>query len=306
MRRALITGITGQDGAYLCQLLNEKGYEVYGAYRRSAQPNTWRLDALGTEAHLVPMDLLEYENVRRVIEGIQPDEIYNLAAQSFVADSFEVPLYTVDVNGLGVLRILEAIRGTDIRLYQASTSEMFGNEPAPQNERTHFRPRSPYGCGKLLAHTLCGNYRDAYGVRVSCGILFNHESPLRGQEFVTQKIARDIWSGKLVLGNLEAKRDWGHAKDYVRAMWMMLQHEPDDFVIATMKARTVREFVDAAATVVGKQPEIEIDPRFYRPAEVNYLQGDTTKAEMKLGWKPEISFEELVEEMVLAHEGEVW
>ena len=306
MRRALVTGITGQDGAYLAQLLNEKGYEVFGAYRRSAQPNTWRLEKLDTDVHLVPMDLLEYENVRRTIKKIKPDEIYNLGAMSFVKDSFELPLYTVDVNGLGVLRILEAIRGTDIRLYQASTSEMFGNEPAPQNERTRFNPRSPYGCGKLLAHSLCGNYRDAYGVKVSCGILFNHESPLRGEEFVTQKIARDIWTGKLVLGNLDAKRDWGHAKDYVRAMWMMLQAEPDDFVIATMKARTVREFVDAAAAVVGRKPEITINPEFYRPTEVHYLQGDTTKAEMKLGWKPEISFDELVEEMVLAHEGEAW
>ncbi len=306
MRRALITGVTGQDGAYLAQLLTEKGYEVFGAFRRNAQPNTWRLDALDTEVHLVPMDLLEYENVKRTIDKVKPDEIYNLAAQSYVADSFELPLYTVDVNGLGVLRILEAIRGTDIRLYQASTSEMFGNEKGPQNERTRFRPRSPYGCGKLLAHSLCVNYREAYGVRASCGILFNHESPLRGQEFVTQKIARDVWTGQIVLGNLEAKRDWGHAKDYVRAMWMMLQAEPSDFVIATGTARTVREFVDAAQKAAGKSVEIVVNPDFYRPAEVNYLRGDSTKALMELGWKPEISFESLVEEMVLAHEGEAW
>ena len=298
MRRALITGITGQDGAYLAQLLLEKGYQVFGAYRRSASDNMWRLRKLGIEVELVPWDMLEYESIKRTIDKIKPDEIYNLAAQSFVGDSFELPMYTVDVNGLGVLRILEAIRGKDIRLYQASTSEMFGLCRAPQTENTPFIPRSPYGCGKLLAHSLCVNYRESYGTNVSCGILFNHESPLRGKEFVTQKIARDIWTGHLVLGNLEARRDWGHAKDYVRAMWMMLQHEPDDFVIATGKSRTVQEFIDAAALCSGIEPDIEIDPKFYRPAEVHHLQGDYTKALMKLGWKPEITFNELVSEMV--------
>jgi GDPmannose 4,6-dehydratase len=300
MARALITGITGQDGAYLADLLLDLGYEVFGAYRRSSGDNLWRLRKLGIQGEIeyVPFDLLEYENIKRTIDKVKPDEIYNLAAQSFVAESFEQPQYTVDVNGLGVLRILEAIRGKDIRMYQASTSEMFGQCPAPQNERTPFVPRSPYGCGKLLAHSLCVNYRESYGMPISCGILFNHESELRGSEFVTQKIARDIWTGKIILGNLDAKRDWGHAKDYVRAMWMMLQHEPDDFVIATGTARTVREFVDVAALCAGITPTIEIDPKFYRPAEVDYLQGDYTKALMKLGWKPEITFNELVSEMV--------
>ena len=301
--KALITGITGQDGAYLAELLLIEGYKVYGAYRRSASDNLGRLKKLGieNEIELVPWDMLEYENIKRTIKSIQPDEIYNLAAQSFVGDSFELPLYTVDVNGLGVLRILEAIRGTNIRLYQASTSEMFGNAPPKQNERTRFRPRSPYGCGKLLAHSLCVNYRESYGSRVSCGILFNHESPLRGEEFVTQKIARDIWTGKLDLGNMEARRDWGHAEDYVRAMYLMMQEEPDDFVIATGTARTVKEFVDAAATVAGKQPKISINEKYFRPAEVNYLEGDATKAYERLGWEPQIPFEEMVREMVINH-----
>ena len=302
MRRALITGVTGQDGAYLAQHLNSLGYEVFGAYRRSAQPNKWRLEYLDTDVHLVPMELCEYENVRRVIENIKPDEIYNLGAQSFVKESFDMPLYTVDVNGLGVLRILEAIRGKNIRLYQASTSEMFGNSKPPQNERTRFVPRSPYGCAKLLSHSLCVSYRESYGVPVSCGILFNHESPLRGDEFVTQKIAKGIWGEELRLGNLKAKRDWGHARDYVKAMHLMLQHEPDDFVIATGEEHTVQDFVDTASRYVlgqGKEPaKVVVDPEFYRPAEVDYLKGDTTKALMKLGWKPETHFWDLVHEMV--------
>ena len=302
MRRALVTGITGQDGAYLTKLLNDKGYEVFGAYRRSAQPNTWRLDYLGAEAEFVPFDLLEYENVKRTIDKIKPDEIYNLAAMSFVADSFDLPLYTVDVNGLGVLRILEAIRGTDIRLYQASTSEMFGNSAPPQSEASRFAPRSPYGCGKLLGHSLCVNYREAYNVKASCGILFNHESPLRGNEFVTQKIARGIWGQELELGNLDAKRDWGHAKDYVKAMWMMLQNEPDDFVVATGVSHTVEQFLNSAEGFVfesGNRPaKITINEKFYRPSEVNHLEGDPTKIREKLGWKPEITFDELVHEMV--------
>jgi GDPmannose 4,6-dehydratase len=302
MRRALITGVTGQDGAYLAQYLTSQGYEVFGAYRRSAQPNTWRLEYLDTEVQFVPFELLEYENVKRTIDKIKPHEIYNLGAQSFVKESFDQPLYTVDVNGLGVLRILEAIRGTDIRLYQASTSEMFGNSKPPQNERTRFVPRSPYGCGKLLAHSLCVNYRESYGVNVSCGILFNHESPLRGDEFVTQKIAKGIWGEELRLGNLEAKRDWGHAKDFVRAMHMMLQAEPDDFVVATGQANSVRDFVEAAERCVvsdgGFPAKIVVDPQFYRPAEVDYLLGDPTKILMELGWEPEVKFWELVYEMV--------
>jgi GDPmannose 4,6-dehydratase len=302
MRRALITGVTGQDGAYLAQYLNSQGYEVFGAYRRSAQPNTWRLEYLDTEVQFVPFELLEYENVRRTINHIKPHEIYNLGATTFVADSFEQPLYTCDVNGLGVLRILEAIRDTDIRFYQASTSEMFGNSPPPQSENTRFVPRSPYGCAKLLAHSLCVNYRESYGVNVSCGILFNHESPLRGDEFVTQKIAKGIWGDELRLGNLKAKRDWGHAKDYVKAMHLMLQHEPDDFVVATGESRTVQEFLDAATRCVvghGHEPaKVVIDPKFYRPAEVDFLLGSPEKAKEKLGWEPKVKFWELVYEMV--------
>ena len=301
MRRALITGVTGQDGAYLAQYLNSQGYEVFGAYRRSAQPNKWRLEYLDTDVHFIPFELLEYENVKRTIDKVKPHEIYNLGAQSFVKESFDQPLYTVDVNGLGVLRILEAIRGTDIRLYQASTSEMFGNSAPPQSEDTRFVPRSPYGCAKLLAHSLCVNYRESYGVNVSCGILFNHESPLRGDEFVTQKIAKGIWGEELRLGNLDAKRDWGHAKDYVRAMHMMLQAEPDDFVVATGQEHTVRDFVEGAERVVvgaGEFPaKVVIDPQFYRPAEVDYLKGDPTKIREKLGWEPEVKFWELVYEM---------
>jgi GDPmannose 4,6-dehydratase len=295
--KALITGVTGQDGAYLAQLLTAKGYEVFGAYRRSAQPSLWRLDYLDTEVEMVPFELGEYENVKRTIDKIKPDEIYNLGAMSFVKDSWDLPLYTVDVNGLGTLRILEAIRGTDIRLYQASTSEMFGNAPPRQNEQTPFVPRSPYGCGKLLAHSLCVNYRESYGTKVSCGILFNHESPLRGEEFVTQKIARGI-RGPLVLGNLEARRDWGHARDYVEAMWLMLQHDPDDFVVATSLSHTVQEFVDAAAEAANVTPQVSISEEFYRPAEVNHLCGDYTKAYETLGWFPKTSFKDLVKEMV--------
>lgn len=297
--RALITGITGQDGAYLARLLQSKGYEVFGAYRRSAHPNTHRLEYLGVELEMVPFELLEYENVKKTIEKIRPDEIYNLAAMSFVGDSWDLPLYTVDTNGLGVLRILEAIRGTDIRLYQASTSEMFGNAAARQDEQTPFVPRSPYGCGKLLAHSLCVNYRESFGTKVSCGILFNHESPLRGNEFVTQKIARGI-RGKLELGNLNAKRDWGHAEDYVMAMWLMLQSDADDFVIATGVAHSVKDFVTEAAKAAGVTPQIAINPKYYRPAEVNHLCGNPEKAYEKLGWQATTSFEDLVHEMVHA------
>lgn len=301
MRRALITGVTGQDGAYLAKHLVSEGYEVFGAYRRSAQPNTWRLDYLDTDVHFIPFELLEYESVKRAIDKVRPHEIYNLGAQSFVKESFDTPLYTVDANGLGTLRILEAIRGKNIRLYQASTSEMFGNSAPPQSEDTRFAPRSPYGCSKLLAHSLCVNYRESYGLKVSCGILFNHESPVRGDEFVTQKIAKGIWGEELRLGNLGAKRDWGHAADFVRAMHLMLQNEPDDFVIATGEAHSVQDFLDAAETVVyesGETPaNIVIDPKFYRPAEVDFLLGDPTKAKEKLGWKQEVSFNQLVTEM---------
>ncbi len=296
--RALITGVTGQDGAYLSQLLQKQGYEVFGAYRRSAQPNLERLERLGVEVEMVPFELGEYENVRRTIKKIKPDEIYNLGAMTFVGDSFELPIYTIDINGLGVARILEAIRGKDIRLYQASTSEMFGDAAPKQNEGTPFVPRSPYGCGKLLAHSLCRNYREAYGTKVSCGILFNHESPLRGREFVTQKIAHGIWDKQLELGNMGAKRDWGHAKDFVEAMWLMLQHDPDDFIVATGKSHSVHDFIDAAAKEAGRCPDITINKKFYRPTEVNHLCGDATKAYEVLGWEPTTTFEELVGEMV--------
>tara|TARA_R100000900_G_C3327607_1_gene162680 strand:- start:225 stop:1199 length:975 start_codon:yes stop_codon:yes gene_type:complete len=296
--RALITGITGQDGAYLARLLTDYGYEVFGAYRRGASPRTERLAYLNVSPEMVPFELGEYENVKRTIDHIKPDEIYNLAAQSFVADSFELPTYTCDVNGMGVLRILEAIRGKDIRLYQASTSEMFGNATPRQSETTPFIPRSPYGCGKLLAHSLCRNYRESYGVQVSCGILFNHESPLRGKEFVTQKIAYGVWDEHLRLGNLEAKRDWGHARDYVKAMWLMLQHQPDDFVVATGTAHSVKDFLTAAKQESGTEPVVTIDPKFYRPAEVNHLCGDATKAREILGWEPTTTFRDLVGEMV--------
>jgi len=297
--RALITGITGQDGAYLARLLQSKGYEVFGAYRRSAHPNTQRLESLGVEVEMVPFELLEYENVKRTIDRINPDEIYNLGAMSFVKDSWEVPIYTADVNGLGVLRILEAIGSRDIRLYQASTSEMFGNAAPRQSEETPFVPRSPYGCGKLLAHSLCVNYRESYGTKVSCGILFNHESPLRGDEFVTQKIAKGI-RDPLQLGNLEAKRDWGHADDYVMAMWLMLQNEPDDFVVATGVAHSVKDFVDEAAKAAGVIPQVSINAKFFRPTEVNHLCGNPEKAYEKLGWQATTSFEDLVGEMVNA------
>lgn len=298
-QRALITGITGQDGAYLARFLTDQGYEVFGAYRRSARPDTTRLDYLDVQVEMVPFELGEYENVKRTIDKVNPDEIYNLGAMSFVGDSFELPIYTADVNGLGVLRILEAIRGKDIRFYQASTSEMFGNAAPRQNEQTPFVPRSPYGCGKLLAHTLCRNYRESYGLRVSCGILFNHESPLRGHEFVTQKIARGVWSGKLTLGNLNTYRDWGHARDYVEAMWLMLQSDADDFVIATGEARSVRAFVDAAKNAAGVECVVETDPQFFRPSEVNHLCGDPTKAYEVLGWEPKTSFDDMVYEMVM-------
>jgi len=247
---------------------------------------------------MVPFELGEYENIKRTIDKIKPDEIYNLAAQSFVGDSFELPLYTCDTNGMGVLRILEAIRGKDIRLYQASTSEMFGNAAPKQSENTPLVPRSPYGCGKLLAHSLCHNYRESYGVKVSCGILFNHESPLRGMEFVTQKIAYGVWDETIRLGNLGAKRDWGHARDYVRAMWLMLQHQPDDFVIATGTAHSVKDFLTAARQEAGTEPKVTVDSRFYRPAEVNHLCGDATKAKELLGWEPTTTFQGLVGEMV--------
>ncbi len=324
-KRAFITGVTGQDGAYLTKLLLEKGYEVFGAHRRSASTNLWRLEELGIadQVKLVPFELLEFSNIARSLEKTQPDEFYNLAAQSFVATSFEQPLYTADVDALGVTRVLEAIRMVNpkIRFYQASTSEMFGLvQETPQNEKTPFYPRSPYGVAKLYGHWMTVNYRESFGLHASSGILFNHESPLRGEEFVTRKITTTlarIKHGKqkvLELGNLEAKRDWGFAGDYVEGMWRMVQQDQaDDYVLATGQTHTVKDFVDRAATVMGFNLEwqgqaeqmkavdaktgdvvVQINPEFYRPAEVELLLGNSEKAKSRLGWKLEVSFEQLV------------
>ncbi len=331
MKKALITGIRGQDAAYLARLLLEKGYEVYGADRRSGDSSWWRLKELGIEkdVKLVYMDLLEPTNVIDIVKKIQPDELYNLAAQSFVKASFDQPYVTTEVNALGVLRLLEAIRhfSPHTRFYQASTSEMFGKvKEVPQNEETPFHPRSPYAVSKLYGHWITVNYREAYGLFTCSGILFNHESPLRGLEFVTRKITHTValikhgLATKLVLGNLNAKRDWGYAPEYVEAMWLMLQQDsPDDYVIATGQTHTVREFVEAAFAYIGISLEwegegvaerglnkktgevlVEVSPEFFRPAEVDVLCGDASKARKKLGWQPRVTFEELVGLMVEA------
>lgn len=314
MNTALITGITGQDGAYLAELLLKKDYRVVGAFRRASTVNTDRLDALGIagEVELVPFDLTDHGNMRRVIEAAAPDEIYNLAAQSFVGVSFEQPVTTGEITGVGVVRLLEAIRevNPDIRFYQASTSEMFGKaEAVPQDERTPFHPRSPYAVSKVYAHWSTVNYREAYGMHASSGILFNHESPLRGVEFVTRKITRGAarikygLQNELRLGNLDAKRDWGYAREYVKAMWLMLQQpEPDDYVVATGETHSVREFVEAAfeAANLDWEQRVVTDPAFLRPAEVNLLKGDPSKAKKKLGWEPSITFRNLVSLMVEA------
>lgn len=302
MKTALVTGISGQDGAYLAKFLLEKGYRVVGAFRRCATLNIWRLDELGIadDVELIPFELLEDSNVSRVVEKIGPDEIYNLAAQTFVGVSFEMPIYTGNANGLGVARLLEAIRTAvpSARFYQASTSEMFGKVQAvPQSETTPFYPRSPYGCAKLYAHWLTVNYREAHGLHASCGILFNHESPLRGAEFVTRKITialARIKAGQqqfINLGNIDAKRDWGFAGDYVEAMWLMLQQQKaSDYVIATGQTATVRDFARLAARHLGYDDStldsfIRIDPELYRPTEVDLLIGDPRKAYVKLGWE---------------------
>lgn len=330
-KKALVTGIRGQDGAYLAKLLLEKGYEVWGADRRSGDSSCWRLKELGIdkEVKIVYMDLLELTNIIKVIEKIKPDEIYNLAAQSFVQASFDQPILTAEVNAIGVLRILEAIRTVkpDARFYQASTSEMFGQvQEIPQTEKTPFYPRSPYGVSKLFGHWITVNYRESYGIFACSGILFNHESPLRGLEFVTRKITYSLarikygLQDKLLLGNLEAKRDWGYAPEYVEAMWLMLQQpEPDDYVIATGETHTVKEFVEKAAEIAGFKIEwvgegvntrgvdtksgkviVEVSPEFYRPAEVDILIGNPEKAKRKLGWYPRTKFEELVRIMMEA------
>ena len=330
-KRALITGVTGQDGAYLSQLLLAEGYEVYGTHRRSSSPGLWRLDALGvTKAiHSVCLDLLEFSNILKVIDKVRPDEVYNLASQSFVGISFEQPLYTSDVDALGVARLLEAVRTVNpgIRYYQASTSEMFGRARThPQTEETAFYPRSPYGVAKLFAHWTTVNYRESYGLHASSGILFNHESPFRGTEFVTRKITSGfaaIRHGQLdilELGNLDAKRDWGFAGDYVRGMWLMVQQpQADDYLLATGEVRTVRDFVDCAAQAAGFALEwsgsgadahavdratgrtvVRVNPEFYRPAEIDVLIGSPAKAERVLGWRRTTGFAQLVERMVEA------
>ncbi|WP_158907799.1 GDP-mannose 4,6-dehydratase [Rectinema subterraneum] len=338
MKTALITGITGQDGAYLAEFLLQKGYEVHGIKRRSSSFNTERIDHLyedphksGAKFHLHYGDLTDATNLIRILNEVRPDEIYNLGAQSHVQVSFEMPEYTADVDGLGTLRLLEAIRilrmEKKVRFYQASTSELFGKvQEIPQRETTPFYPRSPYACAKLFAYWIVVNYRESYGMYACNGILFNHESPIRGETFVTRKVTRAAariklgLQDKLYMGNLDAKRDWGFAGDYVKLMWMMLQQDkPDDYVIATGVTTSVRDFITMAFKEVGIELEwagkgvdekgidsasgkvlVEIDPRYFRPAEVDLLIGDPSKAIAKLGWKPAITLPELVKMMVQA------
>jgi len=315
-RRALITGITGQDGSYLAELLLEKGYEVHGVVRRSSSFNTARLEGIYQDPHepdyrlkLVYGDLNDASSLNRILRTVEPHEIYNLGAQSHVRVSFDVPEYTAEVGGLGTVRLLEAIRETGIkpRFYQASSSELFGSSPAPQSEATPFHPRSPYGVAKLYSYWITVNYREAYGMFACNGILFNHESPRRGETFVSRKITRTAariklgLADKLFLGNLDAKRDWGFAKDYVDAMWRMLQAErPDDFVIATGECHTVRDFLNEAFGYldIDWKRHVEVDPRYFRPAEVDELRGDMSKARKLLGWEPKMKFRELVRLMV--------
>lgn len=312
--KALITGIGGQDGSFLAEFLLSKGYQVFGIKRRVSVSNTTRINHILDDIELIEGDMLDFGSLAKAVSHSQPDEVYNLAAQSFVKTSFDQPELTGEITGLGVTRILEAVRqnAPKARFYQASTSEMWGGSPPPQNEKTPFYPRSPYGTAKLYGHWMTVNYREQ-GMFACSGILCNHESFRRGSEFVTQKIAQSAasiklgYSDKIKLGNLEAKRDWGHAKDFVEAMWLILQHEkPDDYVIATGKAHSVREFAEAAFSHVGLNYEeyVEIDAAFSRPTDVEYLLGDASKAKNILGWQPKIAFEELVTEMVdwaLAH-----
>jgi GDPmannose 4,6-dehydratase len=310
MRSALITGITGQDGAYLARFLLDQGYVVHGMVRRSSSENFERIDSIRERIQLHQADLLDQLSLVRLLERTQPDELYNLAAQSFVPTSFEQPLLTGEFTALGVTRVLEAVRTVNpkIRFYQASSSEMFGTvREEPQNEQTPFWPRSPYGVAKVYGHWITVNYRESYDLFACSGILFNHESPLRGKEFVTRKItaaAARIKLGhqsKLRLGNLDAQRDWGFAGDYVRAMWLMLNHDrPDDFVIATGVKHSVREFAECAFARLGLdyREHVEVDPELYRPADVHTLCGDASKARRELGWTPEVSFQELAEQMV--------
>jgi GDPmannose 4,6-dehydratase len=329
MKKALVTGITGQDGAYLTEFLLKKGYEVFGSFRRTSDLNLTRLRYLGVDdkIHFVSLELHEFTNIQRSIEKVRPDEIYNLASQSFVGLSFEIPLFTADATGLGPLRLLEAVRSVDpkIKFYQASSSEMFGKvKTASQNEETPFYPRSPYAVSKLFAHWMAVNYRESYGMFVCSGILFNHESPLRGLEFVTRKITHSVarikhgYQNEVLLGQLDSSRDWGYAPEYVEAMWLMLQQpEAQDYVIATGETHSVREFVELAFKGAGYDIEwsgkgvdeiaidknsgktiVRIDPRFYRPAEVDFLVGDYTRAKKLFGWSPKTTFKELVEIML--------
>lgn len=335
-KTALITGITGQDGAYLARLLLSKGYSVVGASRRSSSENTGRLAELGIDkdVKIVPFDLAEYSNIHRLIDGLKPDELYNLGAQSFVSTSFDQPIYTAEVDAVAVTRILEAIRTVSpgTRFYQASSSEMFGKaREAPQTEATPFHPRSPYGAAKAYGHWITANYRESYGLHTTSGILFNHESPLRGHHFVTRKITLSFARIKhgqqevLELGNLDVRRDWGFAGDYVEGMWMMLQQDsPDDYVLATGESHTIREFVEEAGrafemdifwqgeaeNTVGIDRKtgavrVRVNPAFYRPAEVEWLLGDATKAKEKLGWHSKTGLGELVQMMARADDERV-
>lgn len=334
MKKALITGITGQDGSYLAELLLEKGYEVHGIIRRSSSFNTGRIEHILKDPHETGVklflhygDLSDTSSLNRILERVKPDEIYHLGAQSHVRVSFDIPEYTADVDAIGTLRMLDAIRETGIKtkFYQASSSEMFGEvAETPQRETTPFHPRSPYGCAKVFGYWIARNYRESYNLFAVNGILFNHESPRRGETFVTRKVTAAMAriklgkQDKLYLGNLDAKRDWGYAKDYVEGMWLMMQQdEPDDYVLATGETHSVREFVEEAARHVGFDIEwkgkdehekgidkktgrvlIEIDPKYYRPAEVDLLLGDATKAKKKLGWEPKVTFKELIKLMV--------
>jgi GDPmannose 4,6-dehydratase len=337
-KTALITGTTGQDGAYLAKLLLEKGYIVHGLKRRSSSFNTSRVDDIYVDPHAPEArfhlhygDMTDSTNLIRIVQETRPDEIYNLAAQSHVQVSFETPEYTGNADALGTLRLLESIRilqmEKSVRFYQASTSELYGKvQESPQNESTPFAPRSPYAAAKLYAYWITVNYREAYGIHASNGILFNHEGPTRGETFVTRKITRAVAAiklglqDKLYLGNLDARRDWGHARDYVEGMWRIVQHaEPDDWVLATGECHSVREFVELAFAEIGVSIDwsgsgtdeigrdaatgdirVEIDPRYFRPTEVDLLIGDASKAETKLGWKPKVAFRELVSEMVVS------
>ena len=320
MKKALITGVTGQDGAYLSELLIKKGYEVHGLIRRASTFNTERVDHLYQDPHEKDVrfflhygDLADGSGLRTILERVQPDEVYNLGAQSHVKVSFEQPVYTADIVGKGTLRLLEVLRdyiqqaGKQVRFYQAGSSEMFGASPPPQNEKTPFYPRSPYAVSKVAGYWYSVNYRESYNMFICNGILFNHESPRRGETFVTRKITRALGrikmglQEKLYLGNLDAKRDWGFAGDYVEAMWLMLQQEqPDDYVVCTGTTHSVREFCEAAFSHVGLnyQDYVVQDPRFYRPAEVDLLVGNPQKAREKMGWQPKISFEKLIQMMV--------